>query len=73
MLLSICLLTITYIEAELAIRQADPNYKPPVDEDGNPVPELPAPKFKCNDEVRKILYDIIQSEEQSIHIANQVA
>lgn len=33
----------------------------------------PTPKFKCNDEVRKILYDIIQSEEQSIHIAKQVA
>ncbi|KAI8047671.1 uncharacterized protein B0P05DRAFT_592546 [Gilbertella persicaria] len=33
----------------------------------------PTPKFKCNDEVRKILYDIIQTEEQSIHIANQVA
>ncbi|KAK4513581.1 uncharacterized protein ATC70_005585 [Mucor velutinosus] len=35
--------------------------------------EEPTPKFKCNDEVRKILYDIIQTEEQSIHIANQVA
>ncbi|KAG2201962.1 hypothetical protein INT47_000501 [Mucor saturninus] len=33
----------------------------------------PTPKFKCNDEVRKILYDIIQSEEQSIHIAKLVA
>ncbi|KAI7897492.1 uncharacterized protein BX663DRAFT_547137 [Cokeromyces recurvatus] len=33
----------------------------------------PTPRFKCNDEVRKILYDIIQTEEQSIHIANQVA
>lgn len=33
----------------------------------------PEPKFKCNDEVRKILYDIIQTEEQSIFIANQVA
>ena len=35
--------------------------------------EAPTPKFRCNDEVRKILYDIIQTEEQSIHIANQVA
>jgi hypothetical protein len=35
--------------------------------------EEPTPKFKCNDEVRKILYDIIRTEEQSIHIANQVA
>ncbi|KAI9486202.1 MAG: Mdm33 family-domain-containing protein [Benjaminiella poitrasii] len=33
----------------------------------------PTPRFKCNDEVRRILYDIIQTEEQSIHIANQVA
>lgn len=40
----------------------------PEEEDSTPIP-----KFKCNDEVRKILYDIIQSEEQSIHIANQVA
>lgn len=40
----------------------------------NPEEELaPTLKFKCNDEVRKILYDIIQTEEQSIHIANQVA
>jgi hypothetical protein len=37
------------------------------------VEEEPTPKFKCNDEVRKILYDIIQTEEQSIHISNQVA
>ncbi|KAG1117499.1 hypothetical protein G6F42_013420 [Rhizopus arrhizus] len=41
-------------------------------ETSNPEEE-PTPKFKCNDEVRKILYDIIQTEEQSIHIANQVA
>ncbi|GAA5814010.1 hypothetical protein MFLAVUS_007500 [Mucor flavus] len=40
----------------------------------NPEEEFaPTLKFKCNDEVRKILYDIIQTEEQSIHIANQVA
>ncbi|KAI8985272.1 hypothetical protein BDB01DRAFT_789524 [Pilobolus umbonatus] len=35
--------------------------------------ERPTPKFRCNDEVRKILYDIIQTEEQSIYVSNQIA
>lgn len=36
-------------------------------------PEELQPRFRCNDEVRKILYDIIQTEEQSILVANQIA
>lgn len=62
-------------QAALAANPPKPK-KPSTNEEGEEEDEenaLPTPKFKCNDEVRKILYDIIQTEERSIHIANQVA
>ncbi|KAI8359824.1 hypothetical protein BD560DRAFT_405361 [Blakeslea trispora] len=54
-------------EQQRAFNEKLAQSQPSTDEDA------PTPKFRCNDEVRKILYDIIQTEEQSIHIANQVA
>ncbi|KAI8979122.1 Ubinuclein conserved middle domain-containing protein [Mycotypha africana] len=35
--------------------------------------EIPAPKFKCNDEVKKILYDIMKTEEASVQLVNDIA